>query len=111
MIKDSIAVIPEIGYNPFQQTSNKARLWIRFYSNKFNLNIRYSDNGSEHRIGPYKLDGYFEQGGEKYGLEFHGCLYHGCPKCYTRNTFNTVLNKPMFIVYERHVKRVEYIKS
>lgn len=40
MIKDSIAVIPEIGYNPFQKTSNKARLWIRFYSYKFNLNIR-----------------------------------------------------------------------
>ena len=107
MINDSIAIIPEIGYNPNENTSKKAQLWLRFLSISRNINIQHAKNGGEYTISPYKLDGYHQ--GE--GFEFHGCLYHGCPKCFSQRTYNSVKDESMQVTYRKHCERIEFIRK
>ena len=85
MIPNSIAVIPENGYNPSQNTSNKAILWLKYESERRNILIQHSKNGGEVRCGNYYLDGF---SGDLI-FEFHGCLFHGCPRCFKPETFTT----------------------
>jgi hypothetical protein len=107
MIPKSIAVIPEMGYNPYQNSSIKAKLWLKYICFSENRTLKHSLNGLEHRIGVYRLDGF--SNGDAY--EFHGCLYHGCIKCYNPSTFNPLRRELMSVTYERHCERIAFIKK
>jgi non-ribosomal peptide synthetase component E (peptide arylation enzyme) len=40
------------------------------------VHIQHARNGGEKEIGPYKVDGYYEnENGQKYVLEFNGKFY------------------------------------
>jgi hypothetical protein len=42
------------------------------------VHIQHARNGGEKEIGPYKVDGYYEnENGQKYVLEFNGKIWHG----------------------------------
>lgn len=71
--------------------------------------IRHSKNGNEKSFDNYKVDGFCDETNTIY--EFHGCFYHGCPKCYTPHTFNKVLQRSMNDIYEKHLTRIEFLKS
>ena len=105
----TIAYIPENGYNPETTSSFKACQWLFYCSKKYNIIIRDSRNGGEVNCGGYKIDGFSEV--ENKYFEFHGCFFHGCPKCFNPETFNPFLNLTMGTIFERHKKRIEYIKS
>ena len=104
---NSIAIIPEIGYNPKENTSKKARIWLRYLASTHNLSIQHANNGGEFSISPYKLDGYCNG----VGYEFHGCVYHGCPKCFSPRTYNQVKQESMQVTQQRHRERIEFIKQ
>jgi hypothetical protein len=116
MVENSIAVIPQNGYNPEQNTSIKAFQWLKYISVKDKIYIKHAKNGGEIQIGPYLIDGYSESidsnGNVKKTLyEFHGCFFHGCPKCFNKNTWNTIKNELMSTTNTRHNKRMEFIKN
>ena len=106
MIPKSIAVIPEVGYNPSENCSRKSQLWLKYESEKRNIRILHAKNGGEHKIGPYKLDGF----SDGVGFEFHGCLFHGCIKCYSPRTKNLLSLETMGEIYSRHCDRIQFIK-
>ena len=58
MRSDSIAIIPENGYNPEQKTSNKAQLWLKYISFSQKIFIEHSKNKGEIRLENYFGDGY-----------------------------------------------------
>lgn len=109
MPKDSIALIPDFGYQHSESTSYKARIWLKHISVTKDLNILHALNGKEKQIDQYKLDGWCDA--TQTGYEFHGCVFHGCQKCYSPDTYNAILNETMGNTYERHLKRIEFLKS
>ena len=109
MPENSIALIPDFGYQNHESTSVKAILWLKYISKKFNITIQHSRNGGEKKIENYKLDGWHEQSQSAY--EFHGCVFHGCPKCYNETTFNARKNEPMKLTYMNHLKRINFIRE
>ena len=109
MVKDSIGIIPCNGYNPNQKTSKKAKLWLKYISEKENIFIQHANNTGEFECGPYFLDGLCETNKTIY--EFHGCFWHGCTRCYKSTTFNNVQQMCQFSVNARHSERIKYIKN
>ena len=116
MKKNSLAIIPEKGYNAEQKNSNKCLSWLKYLSTKHNYSIQHSRNktndsiGGEKRIGPYLLDGYCARTNTIF--EFHGCLFHACPKCYPNpNTWNSLLQKTIGFIRLNHNKRIAFIKN
>jgi hypothetical protein len=109
MPKNSIALIPDFGYNKSDKCSYKALIWLKYVSISNNIFIHHAKNGKEKRIGNYKLDGWCEETQTAY--EFHGCVYHGCKRCFTSDTFNPILNETMGKTYLKHVERINFIKT
>jgi hypothetical protein len=109
MPSQSIALIPEFGYQKIEPSSYKSYNWLKFISLRDNIYIQHARNGGEKLFDKFKVDGYCEQNSTIY--EFHGCLYHGCPKCYTERTFNTVLHETMGQTYQKHVSRITLLKT
>lgn len=109
MRRQVIALIPDFGYQKSEPSSYKAFTWLKYLSIKANIYIQHAKNGQEKKIGNFKLDGWDEL--NKCAYEFHGCLYHGCPKCYNPDSYNAVLNETMRTTYNRHLERINYLKS
>ena len=106
---DSIAVIPDYGYNPSNKTSLKCQQWLKGISQQQNIRIQHACNGGEFHVGKYLLDGICHENKTIY--EFHGCVYHGCPSCYQPTTFNVLKQQSMGLVHSKHLARIEEIKK
>lgn len=102
MIPETIAIIPEIGYNPYYNSSIKSHIWLAYYSKVHNVYINHSKNGREFKVGKYLLDGVIadDKGNILKALEFHGCLFHG-----------SIKKEKMVFTYGRHLERIKYIKA
>ena len=109
MKSDSIAIIPENGYNPEQKTSNKAQLWLKYLSFSQKIFIEHSKNKGEIRLENYFGDGYHRESNTIF--EFHGCFWHGCPLCFSSNTFNKIKQQTMGFIYLKHLERISIIKK
>jgi G:T-mismatch repair DNA endonuclease (very short patch repair protein) len=113
MIPNSIAVIPENGYNPNEKTSVKCQLWLSYLSVTRNIYIQHARNGFEHKEGVYKLDGVLKNsnGVVIKAFEFHGCYFHCCLKCVTPQSWNPIMQEKMQFTRDRHNKRMKFLKS
>jgi hypothetical protein len=76
MPSDTIAIVPNMGYQPPRRYSAKGCRWL----SSLDGNIRHALNGGEVTLGHYTVDGYDEESRTVY--EFYGCYWHGCPDCY-----------------------------
>ena len=109
---NSIAIIPPYGYRTVEKQSVMAYQWLAYVANKEKINIQHGRNMGEKHVGPYKLDGYYEnESGEKIALEFQGCFWHGCPKCYPRQTLNQASNMTMADLHLRTLEKKHYIQQ
>jgi len=89
MEPNTIAILPENGYNGNAKTSKKAMMWLKYVAESKRINIQHAKNMEEFKIGNFKVDGYDSATNTAY--EFHGCLWHGCLKCYKPDTFYSFL--------------------
>ena len=109
---DSLGIIPTHGYRPQQKQSNKAIQWLKYISYNENIDIQHAMNIGEMKIGPYAVDGYFDNKlGEKTVWEFHGCFWHGCTKCFARTTQNPVTECSMADLHQRTLDKRKYIED
>ena len=106
---ETIARMPAHGYRFEENQSLKALKWLSYVGHSTGQYIHHARNGGEHRVGSYKLDGYYENNGRKFGLEFHGCFWHGCPKCYSRDTVNAVNGKRMSELYQLSLDKQRFV--
>ena len=115
MEKDSIGIIPTLGFNPEQKTSNVAQQWLKYIAWKKNIKIEHAKNGGEKYLGNYRVDGYSEVlvNGTlvKTAYEFNGCFWHGCPKCFNSTSFNTIKQELFGTTYKKTCQRIEKIKA
>ena len=110
MPQDSIAIIPENGYHPEQKQSKKALLWMKYLSEKNNINIRHKGHvDGEYKVGQFFVDGIDLE--NKTIFEFHGCWHHSCPKCFSETTFNKSRGLTFKSIYIRHKDRLNYIRE
>ena len=109
MAKDSIAWIPANGFNPKENTSKKADLWLKYISKNIKGLIQHAKNGGEKKIGPYKVDGFCPE--TKQIFEFQGCLFHGCEVCNGPNSFNPVLQVMNSTLRLRTEKKINFLKK
>ena len=106
--KDTIGIIPPMGYNPKNNQSVFAHKWLSYTADKDEIYIQHARNGGEKRERNYLLDGYHEE--THTAFEVHDCFWHGCPRCYTRDTVNPVNSKTIQELHHCTVAKVEYLK-
>jgi hypothetical protein len=111
MKSKTIGIIPPLGFNPEQQTSNISLQWLKYLSFSQNINIKHARNGGEMRLGKYRIDGYSETGTTKTLYEFNGCYFHGCPRCFDGSTWNSTKQMLFGTIYKIHRERIQNIKS
>ena len=102
------AIIPPLGYCPKNNQSLFAHKWLSYTAEKNENYIQHARNGGEKRVGPYLLDGYHQETHTAY--EVHGCFWHGCPRCYARDTVNSVSGKTMQELNCSTVEKTEYLR-
>ncbi|XP_062602351.1 uncharacterized protein LOC134264065 [Saccostrea cucullata] len=102
MPKDTIAIIPNLGYEPARQYSAKACRWLTWMSHQNGCHMRHARNGGEVPIGNYTVDGYQEATRTVY--EFYGCYWHGCPTCYPSLQTETHPHRTQFTYQQLHEK-------
>ena len=107
--KETIAIIPHVGYRKKAKQSAVAYRWLSYVAHKHGVYIQHGRNVGERREGPYFLDGCCEETRTAY--EFHGCFYHGCPKCFPGDTFNPVSGLTMHELYERTQAKMMFLKQ
>ena len=73
--KDTIAIIPPMGYTPKAKQSLIAHKWLSYLSEKNDVYIQHARDGCEKRVCKYSWDGYSEE--IHMAFEFHGCFWHG----------------------------------
>ena len=71
--KETIAIIPHVGYRKKANQSVVAYRWLSYVSHKQGVYIQHGRNVGERREGPYVLDGCCEEISTAY--EFHGCFW------------------------------------
>ena len=106
--KDTIAIIPPLGYCPKNKQSLFAHKWLSYTAEKNETYIQHARNGGKKRVGPYLLDGYHQETHTVY--EVHGCFWHGCPRCYARDTVNPVNGKTTQELHCSTVEKIEYLR-
>jgi hypothetical protein len=113
---ETIAIIPENGYNINQNTSKKCKIWLKYLSELNNIKIAHARNGGEFKIGNYMMDGFCLSNKTLY--EFDGCYWHGCIKtaknpngCYYPNTWNSTRQETMATTNFRHHQRRAFIQK
>lgn len=89
--------------------SKVAIKWLTFVENTKNIVIQHAINGGEFKIGKYKVDGYHKDTNTVF--EFYGDLWHGNLNRYDKNYINPVNKKPMEELYNKTIKREQYIKN
>ncbi|OOY33751.1 hypothetical protein BOV88_13610 [Solemya velum gill symbiont] len=57
---ETIGIIPAHGYRPEEKQSAKAIRWIKYLAHTEKRHIQHALNGGEKKIGPYRVDGYYE---------------------------------------------------
>lgn len=108
---ETIAIIPPQGYRPSDKQSVMAYQWLYYLAYEKKLNIQHGRNFGEKHIGPYKVDGYYETEEERTVLEFHGCFWHGCPNCFSKTTFNPIVQLTMEELYTKTLGKRHYLES
>ncbi|XP_062575191.1 uncharacterized protein LOC134237107 [Saccostrea cucullata] len=100
MPEDTIAIIPNLGYQPARQYSAKACRWLTWMSQQTGCHIQHARNGGEVQIGNYTVDGYQEATRTVY--EFYGCYWHGCPTCYPSLQTETHPHRTQYTYQQLH---------
>ena len=109
MEPNSIAILPDLGYNSNEKTSKKAILWLKYIAESNNIYIQHAKNIGEYQVGNYKVDGYDSTTNTAY--EFHGCLFHGHLACYKPDTFIPFLQTTIGELNRRHQHRIHELKK
>ncbi len=83
--------------------------WLNHIATKLKIHIQHAKNGGEHKIGPYKADGYCQATNTIY--EFYGDFWHGSPLIYDPCDINPRNHKSFGDLYTATLVKEIYIKS
>lgn len=85
--KNTLAIVPEFGYERNDRASDIAIKYLEWISREEGVKIQHAGNGRERefsvltpengKMRHFKVDGYIES--EDRAIEFLGCHFHGCP--------------------------------
>jgi hypothetical protein len=109
---DTIAIVPEKGYERHDRASDIAIKLLEWRAKQLGVEIRHAGNGREHQIEiegvKYKVDGYIKE--HNHAIEFLGCHYHSHPECTNPDDVapNGKLNS---LNYNDTMERIEKIRS
>lgn len=109
MPKDSIAIIPQGGYNGRMKQSAKALRWLMWIEHEWRIEIKHARNGGEAKIGPYYVDGVCLETNTVF--EFQGCYFHGCLNCYSPDTPNTLRHCTMGDCHATTLDRMMWLRE
>lgn len=97
---------PKCSMNGFSQESID---WLEYVMDKYNINIQHALNTGEYKINKYRVDGFDKINNTVY--EYYGSYHHGNPEIYKKDDFNKLIKKTHGEIYEKTIKREDYIKN
>ena len=106
--KDTIAIIPPLGYCPKNKQSLFAKKGFCTLPKRTKSIFNTRATVARNLFIPYLLDDYHEETHTAY--EVHGCFWHGCLRCYTHDTVNPVSGKTMQELHCCTVEKIEYLR-
>ncbi len=85
------------GYKKQEKYSRQSIQWLEYMMRTNDIHIRHAENGGEHRINNFSVDGFDEDNNTVY--EFHGCFWHGhsCGTNYDEEKWNRTLEREQAI--------------
>ena len=85
------------GFKKHQKYSKESIQWLDYIMKTKNVRIKHAENGGEHRIDNYLVDGFDEESNTVY--EFHGCYWHGhfCTSNYDEEKWQKTLEREQAI--------------
>ena len=99
--RDTLALSHNNAYiDQHKAFSNISIEWLEFVKSHRNVDIEHALTGGERLIGGYYLDGYYEQNGVRFALEFNGCIHHGHDCRYNPNNVHP-LSKVPYSVFKK----------
>jgi hypothetical protein len=104
----TIGIVPPLGYNVEDKTSNEAIKYLDFVAMTSGQHIAHAKNGGEKRFGNLKVDGWCEARNTVF--EYQGCFWHGCEACYPRelkNPYNGLTMKELREKTRQKVAKLE----
>lgn len=109
---EHLGVVPNNGYDTSDSQSMLALKYLKWFSEKNNIELQTSHNGGEKSIGKYQLDAYYEdENGAKIGMEVHGCVFHA-HKCrfHDENQLIKPTGKTVGWIRKRDKEREEFLR-
>ena len=80
-------------FKKHQKYSKESIQWLHYVMKTKNIKIKHAENGGEHRIENFLVDGYDEENNTVY--EYHGCYWHGhfCTSSYDEEKWQKTLER------------------
>ena len=110
--RDTLALTHNNAYiDQHKAFSNISIEWLEFVKSHRNVDIEHALTGGERLIGGYYLDGYYEQNGVRFALEFNGCIHHGHDCRYNPNNVHPLSKVPYSVLRRRFDDKVEILTN
>ncbi|KAL1252655.1 hypothetical protein QQF64_017348 [Cirrhinus molitorella] len=110
--RDTLALTHNKAYVQQSKTYSNASIeWLEYVKKTRNVDIHHALNHGEMEIGHYFLDGYYEENGLRYGLEFAGCFHHAHFCRYDPNDVHPLSRVPYGEVRRQFDEKVEILQN
>ncbi len=110
--RDTLALTHNNMYVQHSKTySNTSIEWLEYVKKTRNIDLHHALNHGEVQIGRYFLDGYYEQDGVRYGLEYNGCLFHGHECRFEPHKTHPLSGIPFGVLRRRFDNKVEILQN
>ncbi len=110
--RDTLALTHNNMYVQHSKTySNISIEWPEYVKKTRNVDLHHALNHGEVQIGRYFLDGYYEQDGVRYGLEYNGCLFHGHECRFEPHKTHPLSGIPFGVLRRRFDEKVEILQN
>lgn len=112
LVEDTVALTHNNAYIQQNKTFSSVSIeWLEYVKKSRNVDVHHALNHGEMQIGKFFLDGYYEQGGVKYALEFNGCFHHGHECRYEPHDLHRLSLVPYGVLRTQSDEKVEILQS
>ena len=110
--RDTLALTHNNAYiNQHKAFSNVSIEWLEFVKSHRGVQVSHALSEGEVMFGKYYLDGYYEEGGVRFALEFNGCMHHGHDCRYNPHHIHPLSKVPYSLLRKQFDDKVQTLSK